>query len=61
MKRVKEFKDYEQDSRTAVEQLNDHLQNYPDTEIIGYTVNVFENLANKERTYILIQYEVENK
>lgn len=59
MKRVKEFKDYEQNSETAVEQLNDHLQRYPDTEIIGYAVNVFENLANKERTYILVRYEEE--
>ncbi|EII2116505.1 hypothetical protein LG094_001068 [Staphylococcus pseudintermedius] len=54
---VKEFKDYEQDGKTAVKQLNDHLQDYLDTEIIGYTVNVFSNANNRERSYILVKYE----
>ncbi len=49
MERVKEFKDYEQNLKTAVEQLNDYPKRYPGTEIIRYAVNVLKNLANKER------------
>lgn len=41
---------------SAIDQLEIHCIKYKSTEVIGYTVNHFENLNNKEKTYILVKY-----
>lgn len=62
MWKIKEFKDFEnEDSRTAIEQLEQFMLKYPSTEVLGYSVNHFENANNKERSYILIKYLVEEQ
>ncbi|WP_275043778.1 hypothetical protein [Staphylococcus epidermidis] len=43
---------------SAIDQLEIHCKKYKNTEVVGYTVNHFENLNNKERTYILVKYLV---
>lgn len=61
MKQYIEFRDYEVDQmnkeRTAVESLNEFKLKYPSAKVVGYNTQVFENVNNKERTYILVEYE----
>ncbi|MEX5937428.1 hypothetical protein [Mammaliicoccus sciuri] len=61
MKQYIEFRDYEDDrmnrERTAVESLNEFKMNFPSAKVVGYNTQVFENINNKERTYILVEYE----
>lgn len=61
MKQYVEFRDYEVDQmnkeRTAVESLNEFKLKYPSAKVVGYNTQVFENVNNKERTYILVEYE----
>ncbi|MBF9297487.1 hypothetical protein I3V70_05170 [Staphylococcus schleiferi] len=59
MWKFKEFKDYDVETKmSAIDQLEIHCKKYKSTEVVGYTVNHFENLSNKERTYILVKYLV---
>ncbi|MDU5817445.1 MAG: hypothetical protein E6Z52_11855 [Staphylococcus sp.] len=59
MWKFKEFKDYDVETNmSAIDQLEIHFKKYKNTEVVGYTVNHFENLNNKERTYILVKYLV---
>ncbi|MCH4321433.1 MULTISPECIES: hypothetical protein [Staphylococcus] len=59
MWKFKEFKDYDVGTNmSAIDQLEIHCEKYKNTEVVGYTVNHFENLNNKERTYILVKYLV---
>lgn len=53
-KRFKEFVDRE--DKSAVAQLNKHLEKYPVTKVVGYQVARYEQY-NQERTYILVEYE----
>ncbi|MFO3691397.1 hypothetical protein [Staphylococcus felis] len=58
MMKFKEFRDYDdQLNMRAVDQLDFHIQKHPNTEVVGYTVNVFSNANNSERSYILVKYE----
>lgn len=57
MWKVKEFKDYDVETNmSAIDQLEIHCKKYKSTEVVGYTVNHFENLNNKGKTYILVKY-----
>lgn len=59
MWKFKEFKDYDVETNmSAIDQLEIHCKKYENTEVVGNTVNHFENLNNKERTYILVKYLV---
>ncbi|WP_142396607.1 hypothetical protein [Staphylococcus warneri] len=61
MWKVKEFRDFDDDdNRLATKQLEHHLLKYPNTQVLGYSVNHFENANNRERSYILIKYQEEN-
>lgn len=55
-----EFKDYEVDEtnkqRTAIERLNEFKLRHPSARVVGYNTEVFENMNNRERTYILVEY-----
>lgn len=56
MWKVKEFRDFDDDdNRLATKQLEHHLLKYPNTQVLGYSVNHFENANNRERSYILIK------
>ncbi|MCC8990565.1 hypothetical protein [Staphylococcus warneri] len=60
MWKVKEFRDFDDDdNRLATKQLEHHLLKYPNTQVLGYSVNHFENANNRERSYILIKYQEE--
>lgn len=61
VKQYVEFRDYEEDKinkgRKAVESLNEFKLQFPNAKVVGYNTQVFENVNNKERTYILVEYE----
>ncbi|WP_218697292.1 hypothetical protein [Mammaliicoccus sciuri] len=63
MKQYIEFRDYEIDQmnkeRTAVESLNEFKMKYPSAKVVGYNTQVYFNANNKERTFILVEYEVD--
>ena len=60
MWKVKEFRDFDDDdNRLATKQLEHHLLKYPNTQVLGYSINCFENESNRERSYILIKYKEE--
>lgn len=57
MWKIKELRDYEiDDYRSASEKLESYLAEYTNVHVLGYSVNHFENVNNKERSYILIKY-----
>ncbi|MFJ1815025.1 hypothetical protein [Staphylococcus saprophyticus] len=61
MWKIKEFRDFDDDdNRPATEQLEHHLLKYLNTQVLGYSVNHFENANNRERSYILIKYKEDN-
>ncbi|WP_239740548.1 MULTISPECIES: hypothetical protein [unclassified Mammaliicoccus] len=63
MKQYIEFRDYEDDrmnrERTAVESLNEFKMEFPSAKVVGYNTQVYFNANNKERTFILVEYEVD--
>jgi len=46
-----------QSKKRAVELLQDYYDEYEQVEVLGYSVNHFENFNNHERSYILIKYK----
>lgn len=45
--------------RTAVESLNEFKLKYPSAKVVGYNTQVYFNANNKERSFILVEYEVD--
>lgn len=57
MRRFKEFKDYDKCDLSAEEQLEEFVKIHPEAKVVGYTNGLFWNENNKERAYILVEYE----